>query len=63
MSTFWAGVAALVPSVGVGVLFYLAMRFIVRADRNERENLAELDRLSPRDENEKSGQAGSGQDR
>lgn len=43
MSTFWTAVAALVPSIGVGVLFYFAMRFIIRADRNERANLARLD--------------------
>ncbi|WP_066465632.1 hypothetical protein [Sanguibacter suarezii] len=45
MTTFWTAVAALVPSIGVGVIFYFAMRFVVRADRNERANLAELDRL------------------
>jgi len=43
VSTFWTSVAALVPSIGVGVLFYFAMRFIIRADRNERANLARLD--------------------
>ena len=45
MTTFWTAVAALIPSIGVGVIFYFAMRFVVRADRNERANLAELDRL------------------
>jgi hypothetical protein len=35
--------AALVPSVGVGLLFWFAMRHIVRADRNERAALARLD--------------------
>ena len=45
MDTFWQAVAALVPSIGVGLIFYLAMRFIIRADRNERANLAELDRI------------------
>ena len=45
MNTFWSALAALVPSLGVGVIFYFAMRFVVRADRNERANLAELDRL------------------
>ncbi|SDB97747.1 hypothetical protein SAMN05216410_1216 [Sanguibacter gelidistatuariae] len=45
MNTFWTAVAALVPSIGVGAIFYFAMRFVVRADRNERANLAELDRL------------------
>jgi hypothetical protein len=34
---------ALVPSVGVGLLFWFAMRHIVRADRNERAALARLD--------------------
>ncbi|MGO1278558.1 MAG: hypothetical protein ACTMIB_07605 [Cellulosimicrobium funkei] len=32
----WPTLAALIPSIGVGVLFYVAMRAIVRADRNER---------------------------
>lgn len=43
MSTFWAAVAALVPSVGVGLLFWLAMRKIVRADRNERLALERME--------------------
>lgn len=49
MDTFWQAAAALVPSIGVGLIFYLAMRFIIRADRNERANLAELDRLEASD--------------
>jgi uncharacterized protein (DUF2062 family) len=43
MSEFWPAVGALIPSIGVGVLFYFAMRAIVRADRNERAALARLD--------------------
>ncbi|GAB2471753.1 hypothetical protein [Xylanimonas ulmi] len=43
MSTFWAIVAGVTPSVGVGLIFWFAMRKIVRADRNEREALARLD--------------------
>lgn len=39
----WPIVSALIPSIGVGVLFYFAMRAIVRADRNERAALARLD--------------------
>ncbi|MBE9927341.1 hypothetical protein G8C93_15770 [Cellulosimicrobium cellulans] len=39
----WPTLAALIPSIGVGVLFYVAMRAIVRADRNERAALARLD--------------------
>lgn len=46
MDNVWAAVGALVPSIGVGVIFYFAMRFVVRADRNERLQLAELDRLA-----------------
>ena len=35
--------AALVPSVGVGLLFWLALRSIIRADRTERAAMARLD--------------------
>ena len=34
---------ALVPSVGVGLLFWLALRSIIQADRRERIALARLD--------------------
>ncbi|ACZ31982.1 hypothetical protein Xcel_2976 [Xylanimonas cellulosilytica DSM 15894] len=43
MDTFWAILAGVVPSIGVGLLFWFAMRKIVRADRNERAALAKLD--------------------
>ncbi|MFC8924095.1 hypothetical protein [Cellulosimicrobium sp. NPDC057127] len=43
MSDVLPALAALVPSVGVGLLFWVAMRYIVRADRNERAALARLD--------------------
>jgi hypothetical protein len=43
MDTFLAILAGLVPSVGVGLLFWFAMRKIVRADRNERAALERLD--------------------
>ncbi|XBH21769.1 hypothetical protein V5R04_00645 [Jonesiaceae bacterium BS-20] len=46
METFWDGLGALIPSIGVGIIFYFVMRFVVRADRNERLQLAELDRLA-----------------
>ncbi len=36
--------AALIPSIGVGLLFYFAIRAILRADRNERAALARMDR-------------------
>lgn len=43
MSAFSGVLAALVPSVGVGWLFWLAMRAIIRADRRERAAIAELE--------------------
>jgi hypothetical protein len=43
MDTFWAIVAGLTPSIGVGLVFWFAMRKIVRADRNERAAEAKLD--------------------
>lgn len=36
-------VAVLVPSVGVGVLFYFAMKAIFNADRSERDALAQAE--------------------
>jgi hypothetical protein len=35
---------ALVPSVGVGLLFWLALRAMVNGDRREREALARMER-------------------
>jgi hypothetical protein len=43
MDTFLAILAGVIPSVGVGLLFWLAMRKIIRADRNERNAMAKLD--------------------
>ncbi|MFC8598207.1 MULTISPECIES: hypothetical protein [unclassified Isoptericola] len=43
MDTFLAIMAGLAPSVGVGLLFWLAMRKIMHADRNERLALERLD--------------------
>jgi hypothetical protein len=34
---------AFLPSIGVGLIFYIGMRFIVRADRNERKAVAALE--------------------
>jgi len=34
---------AVVPSIVVGLIFWLAMRFVVRADRNERNAVAALE--------------------
>ncbi|WP_277211324.1 hypothetical protein [Isoptericola croceus] len=43
MSTLWAVIAGLIPSIGVGLLFWLVMRKIIRADRNERAALERHD--------------------
>lgn len=44
MATFTDVLAALVPSIGVGLVFWLAMRAIIRADRRERAALAHLEK-------------------
>ena len=43
MENLGAILAALTPSIGVGILFWFAMRKIVRADRNERLALEKMD--------------------
>jgi hypothetical protein len=40
---FWGGVAALLPPVGVGLIFWVVMRAIVQADRRERAAMARLE--------------------
>lgn len=35
--------AAVLPSIGVGLLFWFAMRAVVNADRTERQALARMD--------------------
>ncbi|GAA4662357.1 hypothetical protein GCM10025779_32160 [Arthrobacter cryoconiti] len=37
-------VAVILPSLGVGVLFYFAMKAIFNADRSERDALARAER-------------------
>ncbi len=36
-SGFWFEAGALLPSIGVGLLFWFAIRALLRADRRERE--------------------------
>ncbi|GAA1296630.1 MULTISPECIES: hypothetical protein [Brachybacterium] len=36
-SGFWFEAGALLPSIGVGLLFWFVMRAVLRADRRERE--------------------------
>ena len=51
---FWFEAGALLPSIGVGLLFWFAMRAILRADRREREARRQAeedyDELHPADE-------------
>ncbi|MBE1514807.1 hypothetical protein [Nesterenkonia halotolerans] len=42
MENFWTYFEVLVPSVGVGLVFWFAMRAIFRADRNERAAEAQV---------------------
>lgn len=41
---WWFELGALLPSIGVGLLFWFAMRAVLRADRREREAEREADR-------------------
>lgn len=41
----------LVPSLGVGLLFYLAMRAIFNVDRSERDALAEAEHEADKNSN------------
>ncbi|MDO5492414.1 MAG: hypothetical protein Q4F53_02235 [Nesterenkonia sp.] len=42
MEDFWTYFEVLAPSVGVGLVFWLAIRAIFRADRRERASEAEM---------------------
>lgn len=42
MDEFWTYFEVLAPSVGVGLVFWLAIRAIFRADRKERATEAEV---------------------
>ena len=43
MPSFTDALVALAPSVGVGLIFWFAMRAIVRADRRERDAIAAME--------------------
>lgn len=43
MNGLLTALAAIIPSIGVGLLFWYAMRAVVNADRTEREALARMD--------------------
>lgn len=43
MPSLTDALAALAPSIGVGLIFWFAMRAIVRADRRERAAIAAME--------------------
>ncbi len=43
MPTWQAVLVGIIPSIGVGLIFWFAIRSVVRADRNERAALARLE--------------------
>lgn len=51
----WGGVlAAVLPSIGVGLIFWFGLRAVMNADRNERRAQAQIDaqqRSQSREEN------------
>ena len=52
-SGFWFEAGALLPSIGVGLLFWFVIRSLLRADRRERESERQaeqelLERKQPR---------------
>jgi hypothetical protein len=43
MNPLFTALAALLPSIGVGLLFWFAIRALVNADRTERQAMARMD--------------------
>ena len=43
MNPLLTALAALLPSIGVGLLFWFAIRALVNADRTERQAMAKMD--------------------
>ncbi|MDM7830447.1 hypothetical protein QRT05_03810 [Cellulomonas sp. MW9] len=43
MDGWGPALAALIPSIGVGLLFWFGMRAVINADRTERQALARMD--------------------
>ncbi|WP_225755114.1 hypothetical protein [Actinotalea sp. Marseille-Q4924] len=43
MDGLWQVVAALIPSIGVGLVFWFVMRAVIHADRRERQAIARLE--------------------
>ncbi|EYR62357.1 hypothetical protein N866_09305 [Actinotalea ferrariae CF5-4] len=43
MDGLWQVLAALIPSIGVGLVFWFVMRAVIHADRRERQAVARLE--------------------
>ena len=43
MNPLLTALAALLPSIGVGLLFWFAIRALINADRTERQAMARMD--------------------
>ncbi len=43
MSTWQQVLVGVIPSIGVGLIFWFVMRAVIRADRRERQELARID--------------------
>lgn len=43
MDGLWQVLAALLPSIGVGLVFWFVMRAVIHADRRERQAVARLE--------------------
>ncbi|MDN4477478.1 hypothetical protein QQX10_08330 [Demequina sp. SYSU T00039] len=43
MPTWQAVLVGIIPSIGVGLIFWFAIRSVIRADRNERAALARME--------------------
>lgn len=45
MSGWQSWAAGIIPSVGVGLVFWYVMRAVVRSDRNERAEIARIEAM------------------
>ncbi|MGA1837700.1 hypothetical protein VD659_12295 [Herbiconiux sp. 11R-BC] len=43
MNDFWLAIAALAPTVLVGLVFWFIMRALIRSDKSERKALAKIE--------------------
>ena len=50
MNPLFTALAALLPSIGVGLLFWFGIRALINADRTERQAMARMDAAERRAE-------------